>query len=160
MSYPLFISHSHVDSDLAEAMVDLFRAALNLADSEIRCSSVDGTRLPGGTSIDERLRSEIRNAKTFFALMTPASITSLYVLFEIGARWGTGLPLVPITARAAKGELFKGPLSGINFVDATSRAGLYQLVAETAQSLGRPATGAASYMRFAERLETLARVRL
>jgi hypothetical protein len=44
----VFISHASDDAELAGRLVQLLLAALNLQSSEIRCTSVEGHRLPSG----------------------------------------------------------------------------------------------------------------
>jgi len=46
----VFISHSRKDVDLATALIDLLRDGLGLRTNQIRCSSVDGYRLPVGST--------------------------------------------------------------------------------------------------------------
>ena len=55
----LFISHSSADVDVAAALIDLLRSALNLPATAIRCTSVDGYRLPGGADTNAQLRREV-----------------------------------------------------------------------------------------------------
>ena len=46
----VFISHSSKDAELAQALIDLLKDALGLTANQIRCSSVDGYRLPVGVN--------------------------------------------------------------------------------------------------------------
>ena len=87
----VFISHGSKDAELAEAVVELLRASLEIAATQIRCSSVDGYRLPVGVNTDRKLREEVNAATVVVGLITPSSLASYYVMFELGARWGTGL---------------------------------------------------------------------
>ena len=94
----IFISHSSRDENLAEKLIALIRSALNISAEKIRCTSLNGFRLPAGTTTNERLRKEIHDSKAFIALITPNSLKSMYVLFELGARWGAEKPMVPLIA--------------------------------------------------------------
>jgi hypothetical protein len=67
----VFISHSSRDEEIAKRLITLIRSALNLPATSIRCTSVDGYRLPTGISTDERLRQEIHDSVAFIALLTP-----------------------------------------------------------------------------------------
>lgn len=91
----VFISHSARDAGAAEALIRLLRAALALPASAIRCTSVDGYRLPGGADTNSRLRQEVIEAIALLGIISTTSLRSLYVLFELGARWGTAKPFVP-----------------------------------------------------------------
>src|SRR5262249_15975316 len=75
-----FVSHSSADREVAAALIDLLRDALALPPEQIRCTSVDGYRLPSGANTNEQLRAEIHETEIFVALLTEASIGSTYVL--------------------------------------------------------------------------------
>lgn len=126
----VFISHASEDADLAEAVVDLLRDAIALSAKDIRCSSVDGYRFKAGADTDEQLRQEVKNSTSFIGIITPDSLRSAYVLFELGARWGANLHLAPLLAKGVGVGSLRGPLSGLNALDATSDAQLHQLVEE------------------------------
>ena len=104
----LFVSHSTADAPLAEALVELFRSALNLPAEAIRCTSVEGYRLPGGANVDEQLRSEVNSAKACVGIISRQSIQSPYVLLELGARWGPKLHLLPVLAPGNGPEVLDG----------------------------------------------------
>jgi hypothetical protein len=59
--------------------------------NQIRCSRVDGYRLPVGVDTQVKLREEVNAAKVVVGLITPSSLNSHYVMFELGARWGANL---------------------------------------------------------------------
>jgi TIR domain len=80
------VSHSSSDRALTEAMSELLSRALLPGAAAIRCTSVDGHRLPAGAQVGETLRADIRDAAVFVALVTPRSLSSPYLLFELGAR--------------------------------------------------------------------------
>ena len=52
----LFISHSSKDSHFVQALIDLIRVAINLGSTQIRCTSIDGYRLPAGANTNEQLK--------------------------------------------------------------------------------------------------------
>ena len=121
----VFISHSAKDSDIAEALIALLRASLNLPAERIRCTSVDGYRLPAGVETDEQLKREVRGATCFIALLTPYSLHSAYVLFEMGARWGAKLHLLPFLARGSSTRDLSSPLSGLNALSSASTSQIH-----------------------------------
>lgn len=148
----VFISHSSKDTDVAEALIDLLRVACTIPADRIRCTSVDGYRLAAGASTDIQLKREVHDARVFIGLITPASIQSAYVLFELGARWGAGLHLAPILARSADGSYLRGPLSGLNALSCSSAPQVHQFVSEVAEILGYPLASAATYYKYLEKL--------
>jgi hypothetical protein len=123
------------------------RAALGLAPEEVRCTSVDGYRLHAGADTDEVLRQEVFEAHAFIGLLTPSSIASAYVLFELGARWGAGRTTVPLLARGATPAMLPGPLAGKNALSLTAKAQIYQLLDDVAGILGVGVASPASYQR-------------
>lgn len=126
----IFISHSSQDAETAKLLIDLLKTSLNLSASQIRCTSVNGYRLPAGASTDETLKKEVHDCKVLIGLISPNSINSAYVLFELGARWGASLPLIPLVTSELGSELLKGPLSGINALNCCESAQLQQLVSD------------------------------
>ena len=107
-SMRVFISHSSNDIRVAELLIDLLRKALNLKSEEIRCTSVDGYGMPGGASVDETLRVEVHDAELLIGIVTPASLKSAYVMFELGARWGAGKRMIPLLASGATPSTWEG----------------------------------------------------
>src|SRR3954471_20949572 len=117
----VFISHSGKDSNLVKRLITLLRSALNLHAEDIRATSVDGFRLPVGYNTDELLRQEVNDAKILIGLISRSSINSAYVIFELGARWGSGKPMFPVLAPGFDPGSLEGPLRGINALSCNSR---------------------------------------
>ncbi len=141
----IFISHSSKDAEIAEALINLLRSALNLAPLQIRCTSVVGYKLKAGTTTDQTLQQEVHDSKVFIGLITKESLRSAYVLFELGARWGAKLHLIPMVAADADFSSLQGPLSGIHAVNSNEREGIQQLVGDVADSLGLSANRPEAY---------------
>jgi hypothetical protein len=152
-SLSVFISHGSKDEKLAEALVELLRNALNIPSDEIRCTSVNGYRLPAGAPTDEVLRREVRVSKTFIGLITPSSMESAYVMFELGARWGAGLHLVPLLGAGAGARYLRGPLGALNALKCSDAAQVHQLVDDVAKLLDiGERTPTAAYQAYVDRL--------
>lgn len=141
----IFISHRSSDSILAQRLVELFEKALKLPARQIRCTSVDGYRLPVGADTDEQLRREVFEARAFIGLITPASMGSSYVLFELGARWGAKKHLAPVLARGIDAASLGGPLAGLNALRLDQRNQVVQLVEDIAEYLAAELEPAASF---------------
>lgn len=141
----VFISHSGEDSQLARQIVDLLRASLPLRARQIRCTSVDGYRLPAGADTNEQLREEVLASRTFISILSRSSLSSVYVLFELGARWGAKQHLFPLLAPGLRPQSLRGPLTGLNALSCESRGQLHQLVSDVAEALGLEAELPAVY---------------
>jgi hypothetical protein len=131
----LFVSHSSRDVGIVTLLVDLLRSALKLSATEIRCTSIDGYRLPGGADTLNQLRREVHDAQAFVGVISTASIESMYVMFELGARWGAGKHLLPVLAPGTSPHILSGPLAGINALVCDNRAQLHQLVDDLARQI-------------------------
>lgn len=133
----VFISHSSADRDAADAFVKLLRDALGgLRAGDIRCTSVEGYGLPAGTAFETQLRREISEAESLVALLTPACLRSTYVLFELGARWETGHPLLAVRMGGLRPESLKGPLSTIITADGSRESEVADLMSTLSKNLG------------------------
>jgi hypothetical protein len=148
----VFISHSSNDARLAERLVDLLRSALNLKAAEIRCTSVEGHRLPVGTPTDESLREEILKTEIFIGLISPSSMESAYVLFELGARWGAKLHLLPLLAPGSDSSLLKGPVAGLSALSCSNSAQLHQLINDMGKKLNIDPANPAAYQKHLDRI--------
>lgn len=153
----LFISHSSQDADLAAALVGLLRSALSIPADEVRCTSVDGYRLPGGAETGNQLREEIFGAQALIGLLSPASLASSFVLFELGARWGARKHLLPLLARGVVPSAIPGPIADLNALNATNTSQVHQLVSDIGSQLGRKPAAPAVYEGSVAELALLAR---
>jgi hypothetical protein len=144
----VLISHSSKDKRLAEALITLLRAGLRLSATQIRCTSVDGYRLPGGANTNDQLLREIKTVNVLVGLLTPNSLASTYVLFELGARWGVGLPMIPLLAGIRAADM-RGPDNALNALSCDSDAQLVQLVEDIGRELQIEPDSSASYLSIA-----------
>ena len=131
----LFISHSSEDLSIVVRLVDLCRQALNLKAREIRCTSLDGYRLPAGENVDDQLRVEISEAEVFLVVISTASITSRYVSLELGARWGLNKSYIPLLAPGVSPKDLSDPLRRVNAVKMESVGQLQHMVSDLAKTL-------------------------
>ena len=154
-SIRVFISHSNNDVKVAKLLIDLLRKALNLESSDIRCTSVDGYRITGGASVDDTVRTEVHDTELLIGLITHNSLESAYVMFELGARWGVGMPMIPLLSSGATTDDLGGPLAGRNALDASQIAQLHQLIQDAGRHLSITPDQPSSY---SEAIEELAKM--
>lgn len=153
-SMDIFITHSSHDEATAALVIELIRSALNISAKRIRCTSVNGYRLPAGASTDNQLKLEVSDCKVLVGIISEKSMNSPYVLFELGARWGMSKPLMPIAVNSEGMKLLKGPLAGINVLDISNTPQLHQFIADLASQLGKKAENASVYHHHLESLIT------
>jgi len=134
----VFISHSSVDKDVATALAALLEQALAIPREAIRCTSVDGYRLKAGVDTSDELRTEVFGTKLLLGLITPTSLKSPYVLFELGARWGARRPLFPVMAAGTVASDLQAPLNGLNALSSSIPDQVRQLVEDAAEALALP----------------------
>ena len=147
----VFVSHSSRDISVIAPLVSLIQIALNLPPAEIRCTSLDGYRLPGGVLTSERLRDEIRETPAFVYVASTASSDSAYVALEMGARWGLGKPFLPLLAPGLSVEVLSAPLREWNALRMDA-AGLQQMVEQLAQSLDIATASGAVYQKYIDEI--------
>jgi hypothetical protein len=148
----VFISHSSKDVEVAKELIQLLHTALGLKADDIRCTSVDGYRLPAGVSTDEQLKVEIFDSEVFIGLVSADSMRSHYTLFELGARWAADRIMVPLLIDKKGSELLQGPLRGINALNAYEEAQLLQFVAEVGKELKIKPDNPSAYLSLIKRL--------
>ena len=146
----VFISHSSKDVELIKILVELLRASLNLPATDIRCTSLEGYRLAAGADTDTSIRAEIEEAEVFVAVLSEPSLSSLYVAFELGARWGARKPLLPLLAPGLKPDIISRPLSALNVLRCDLQGDVHHLVFEMGRLLNITPQPPASYQRYVE----------
>lgn len=131
----VFISHSSKDASFVAALVRLLRLGLGLRAAQIRCTTIEETQFAQGADVDCSLRKEILESNSFIAILSPNSLHSTYVLFELGARWGAAKKMFPILVPGMTLEQIDGPISGLH-VSECSRANLWDLLGQIGGTLG------------------------
>jgi hypothetical protein len=153
----IFISHGSIDAPVAKLLISLYEKSLKISARKIRCTSVNGYRLPGGVDTNDTLRTEVFGTQLFIALLTPDSIKSPYVLFELGARWGARKLLVPLVARGLSASDLPAPLNGLNALSVCVPDQVCQHIEETADVLAKQLEPSGSFSAEVDALVALSR---
>jgi hypothetical protein len=156
-SVKIFVSHSSYDKDLMDALTDLLKGAFALPAKEILCTSVAGHKLPGGADTEEALLDLLRNAKLLIGVLTPTSLASSYVLFELGARWGLKRPLISLVACGTRMENLKEPLRSKNALNGADEDDVHQLIEDVAKYLGQNSEPPSAFNKKINHFVSLAR---
>ena len=141
----IFISHSSRDREIASKLIQVLRNSLNISSQEIRCTSVPGYKLQGGVNTDETLREEVGSCKVMIGIISISSLESIYVLFELGARWGMKLPFKPVVYDDQIFKEIKGPLNNLHIINISNDSEVFQLLEEIAHDLGREIAHSSTY---------------
>jgi TIR domain-containing protein len=135
----LFISHAHLDEDIAARLVDVIAANLEVPGGELRCTSVAGYQLDLGAMAPDILRRELGSALCVVALLTPNSLGNDWVLFELGAAWASAKTSIPLLAGGPEDKDIPGPLRGAAGGQLNLPGTLDRLLDQLERMLGWPA---------------------
>jgi hypothetical protein len=141
----LFVSHSSTDADFTSRLVRVLRDALMVPPGQIRCTSLPGHGLVSGANSQEQLLREARESPAFVGVVTPASIKSTYVMFELGHRTAAKKPCRLLRAPGIPANILTGPLANIHAGDGGSREDVHQLIQALAEDLNIEPNSAGSY---------------
>ena len=167
----LFISHISDESEIAQwlkgRLRNDFRGAL-----EVFVSSDRPTIEAGSRWLDE-VEQALTVADLQVVLCSPASVVRPWVNFEAGVVWLRRIPVVPVCHSGIGPSSLQAPLSLLQAVAMSDRAGLEKLYDIVAQTLGTPtppvdfaavaaeaAAAEAEHERRAVRIETIAEPRV
>jgi len=132
----VFISHAADDLQLAEALVTFLFSCMHLDSKQVRCTSVQGHKLPVGSDVAKTLRDDLGGSSVVIGLLTPRSLRSSWVLFELGAAWGSRKNIKPLLSDDVDFSDLPGPLSGHHAVRLSDVNGLIQLIDEVHRIVG------------------------
>jgi TIR domain len=132
----LFISHAHLDQDLAKRLVDVITSHFDVPQGQLRCSSVPGYQLELGTMASEALRHELGSAVGVIALITPNSLTADWVRFELGAAWAHARVAMPLLVGGLEDKDIPGPFRGVAGGQLNSEDTLDRLLVQLEKELG------------------------
>jgi hypothetical protein len=110
----IFVSHSSEDKELAKSLIQLIEAGLEAPRGTIRCTSVDGYKLDGGDDAPEVLRANLRECDVVLAMLTRASVSSSYVVMELGAAWALAKRAIPLIGHGVTFGDLPGPFKDIH----------------------------------------------
>ena len=103
----VFLSHAAADADLAAYLASV----LKLADGhpEVFVATAAGD-IPPGTDWLQVIQAKLSEADCYLVLLTPESVTRLWIWFETGAAWMSGRMMIPLTAKGLAKAMIPWPL--------------------------------------------------
>lgn len=124
----IFISHSHIDSDIANALVDFLTQGIGVEHSAIFCSSSDGKDVPLGLNFNEYILNKLQGEDAeVLCVVSNNYYNSKYCLYELGAAWGLCRKITPILIPPMQYANLRDFLSQSNAVQATIERDLNKL---------------------------------
>ena len=147
----LFISHAsdYPDNKIAEALVDLVEATVE-PKPRIVCTSVEGHKLKTGADPKVALRTEIEKATVMLGLITPRSLRSSWVQFELGAAWFSKTTVFPVLQGVTFADL-PAALEGRHALLSEAEKDVVKLVEDLADELGATTVRSSNLGRYVER---------
>jgi hypothetical protein len=134
----IFISHSAREQPAAEALRDFLAEAVDIEPEKILCAYFYNSASCAGKSSD-LLKSDLAECAAVFAVVTPESISTDWVLFELGAAWILGKSLYFVYMDGVDFRDLPAPLSGFPYVDMDGKDAPIRIMSvcrEVASSLG------------------------
>jgi hypothetical protein len=132
MAIEFFISHSHKDRRVAQALVHFLTFGVGVEAREIRCTSYGATALSAGADIQQELRRDLKRCNYFVPLITSNTEGSEFVSFEIGAAWVLEKKVVPVVYSRGGAPRIPVVLAGLVYSDLADQGSLVKLAGELA----------------------------
>jgi hypothetical protein len=148
----ILIAHRSEDEAVAEAIADLLKSSLGLISRQIQRHAVAGN---AGVNAQALFPEELKSAKVVVGVITADSLNSPALMFEMGARWGAGLPLALLLAGVSGGDL----TGAVRLVDARNIVGegsLQQFLEGISKQLGLGLQNPQSYAHHLDWVKQLA----
>ncbi len=144
-----FISHAHVDQDLAQSLSRLLKDALRLNPDDITCTSDPSHGLPAGSDLQKELQRRLSTARALFLLATPVSRQRDWVHFELAIAEESrkdGLLVYPVTPLDLDADVVPDFYRGRTLVTLSCGEQVHTLVRQMRRDFALPPAEPASYI--------------
>jgi len=91
----VFLSHAASDTRLANYLADVIRTSVGGVNVFVASSPGE---IPTGEEWLPAIKDHLKDADTYLILLTPRSVTRLWLWFETGAAWMSERRMLPVTA--------------------------------------------------------------
>lgn len=106
----VFISHTHNDQKLTDALVGLLETTFEFSTDDLRCTSHESYGIDYGTDPVATLRNDLSNGCLVLAVFTHHTRQSAWVNAELGAAWITAQLTIPLLCGNMDWTSISGPL--------------------------------------------------
>lgn len=112
----IFISHSHGDTSVASALVDLIESCCGVNAAEIFCSSVEGLGGKNGKILSKDVREKLLESDFVITYLSKNYRNSEFCLAELGAIWilSEKKNFIPLSDPSLSDSVFNGVIAGVN----------------------------------------------
>jgi hypothetical protein len=131
----VFLSHAAADAALAEYVEQIVRR--DVANHEVFRTTRLG-QIPPGKPWFQHIVEHLSGASKYVVLLTPASQTRAWVIFETGAAWMTGRALVPVLGGGLRPHEVIEPLRHLQLLSIEEPNQASQVLAELGGQLADP----------------------
>jgi hypothetical protein len=113
----VFVSHSSADADYAIATAKFLKACFQFKDYELICTSDPAHGPEGGSEFEKSIRVSIEHCGVFIALLSEASLASVFCTMEMGAAWGHKKTFKPVLLPSVPPALITRPISSMHLLN-------------------------------------------
>jgi TIR domain len=133
--HSVFLSHASADQHIAKYVQE--RLTDGKHGLKVFLSSVPG-HIPAGSDWLARVKGEIDDADAYLILLTPASITRPWVIFETGAAWMSKRALLPVRAGGLAASDLPMPLGTFQTLSFEDPREAFHVFTQLGSRLGDP----------------------
>ncbi len=149
----IFISHSHADWRIVDALGELLKNALPIPPESIRASSIPGQGFEAGKKVEQSIKADVGRAKLTIVVATRNSLDSKWVDFEVKhSRNKISLLAAGLSMKDMEGHSLSKHVS----LSCNNREDLLRLVTTTGKKLGVMPRAPESYARYVDNLREAA----
>ena len=138
-SRTVFIGHATSDGPLAKRLKDAIVSSVDRRVDVFVSSDLDSIK--GGEDWLERILDRLRHCRVVIAIVTPHTVTSPWVHYEVGVADAGHPVVIPVTARGARLSEIPAPLGRRQGRNLAKPDDLRVLLDEVAAALGVPRSG-------------------
>lgn len=131
----VFISHSDLDRTIVSDFIELTDAMYKTWHVQYTCTCLPEYSLEAGSDINQSLKAALQEADLILGFITPNSMASAYVLFELGGGWALDKKVIPLLCHPKGVELLRPPLNSLHAIKCYDRDVFVKFITREYRSL-------------------------